>query len=167
MAIAGGKWAAASTVCLATVTLTLLTSHVVLRHPRIQAIDVPVGLSPADAAGMWLALAPLALLATAVQLYVALLAKTYKEAQTQLSILIFVPMLPGFMFAFGSLETRSWMSAFPMLGQHVMIGGQLRGEAPSTGSVVLLTAITLAAAALAVGAAASLLRRESIVRRVG
>lgn len=167
VAIAGGKWAAASTVCLATVTLTLLTSHVVLRHPRIQAIDAPVGLSPADAAGMWLVLAPLALLATAGQLYVALFAKTYKEAQTQLSLLLFLPMLPGFMFAFGSIETRPWMSAFPMLGQHVMIGGLLRGEAPSTGSVVLLTLITLAAAALAVAATASLLSRESIVRRVG
>jgi sodium transport system permease protein len=167
VAIAGGKWAAASTVSLATVTLTLWMSQIVLRHPRIQAIDVPVGLSPTDAAGMWLVLAPLALLATAVQLYVALFAKTYKEAQTHLSMFVFLPMLPGFMFAFGSLEARPWMSAFPMLGQHVMIGDLLRGEAPSLSSVVLLTAITLAAAALAIAAAAGLLRRESIVRRAG
>jgi sodium transport system permease protein len=166
-AIVAGKWAAASTICLATVTLTLLVSKIVLRHPRIQAIDVPVGLSSADAAAMWLVLAPLALLATAVQLHVALFAKTYKEAQTLLSMFVFLPMLPGFMFAFGSIEMRPWMSAFPMVGQHVMISGLLRGQAPSPVVLTVLSAATLAAAALAMAASAALLRRESIVRRAG
>jgi sodium transport system permease protein len=162
-----GKWAAASTVCLLTVTLTLGVSQLVLRLPRIQAIDVPVGLSSAEAAGMWLVLAPLALLATAVQLLVALFAKTYKEAQTHLSLFIFLPMVPGFMFAFGSIEGRPWMDALPMLGQHVMISGFLRGQPPSAGAVAGLTLITLATAVAALAAAAHLLQRESIVRRAG
>jgi sodium transport system permease protein len=166
-AIIVGKWAAASAVCLVTVTLTLWVSQAVLRHPRIQAIDVPVGLSSADAAGMWLVLAPLALLATAVQLFVALFAKTYKEAQTQLSMFVFLPMLPGFMFAFGSLEAQPWMHALPMLGQHVMISDLLRGQPPAAGAVAVLSAVTMAAAALTLVGAAYLLQRESIVRRAG
>jgi len=166
-AIVMGKWAAAWTVCLLTITLTLWVSQLVLRLPRIQAIDVPVGLSSAEAAGMWLVLAPLALLATAVQLLVALFAKTYKEAQMHLSLFIFLPMVPGFMFAFGSIEGRPWMDALPMLGQHVMISGFLRGQPPSAGAVAGLTLITLATAVAALAAAAHLLQRESIVRRAG
>ena len=166
-ALVAGKWAAASTICLATVTLTLVVSKIVLRHPRIQAIDVPVGLSSADAVAMWLVLVPLALLATAAQLHVALFAKTYKEAQTLLSMFVFLPMLPGFMFAFGSIETRPWMSAFPMVGQHVMISGLLRGQPPSPIAAIGLSAITVAATALAIAASAVLLRRESVIRRAG
>ncbi|HSC28189.1 MAG TPA: ABC transporter permease subunit [Vicinamibacterales bacterium] len=164
-AIVVGKWAAASAVCLAVMTLTLWTSQLILRHPRIQAFDVPVGLSASDAAGMWIVLAPLALAATAAQLLVALFAKTYKEAHTQLTLMIFLPMVPGFLFAFGSLDVRPWMHWLPMLGQHVMISGLLRGQPASAGAVAGLTAVTLAAALLMLALAARLLDRESIVRR--
>jgi sodium transport system permease protein len=163
-AIVVGKWAAASGLCLATVTLTLWVSQMVLRHPRIQAFDVPIGLSASDAAAMWVVLAPLALLATAAQLLVALFARTYKEAHTQLSLFIFLPMIPGFLFAFGSLDTRPWMHWFPMLGQHVIISGLLRGQPPRPGTVAGLTAITLAAAILTLGITTRLLDRETIVR---
>jgi len=159
-AIVLGKWAAASALCLATVTLTLAVSQAVLRHPRIQAFDVPVGLSTIDAAQLWIVLAPLALLATAAQVLVALSARTYKEAHTQLSLMIFVPMLPGFLFAFGSLETRPWMSWTPMLGQHVTIGGLLRGEPAPFTTAASLAAVTLTATALALAATTRLLDRR-------
>jgi sodium transport system permease protein len=164
-AVVIGKWTAASALCLATVTLTLAVSQAVLRHPRIQAVDVPIGLSLTDAAQMWIVLGPLALFATAAQLLVALFARTYKEAHTQLSLMIFLPMLPGFLLAFGSLDTRPWMTWMPILGQHVMIGGLLRGEPAPVITAASLAAVTIAAAALALGASTRLLDRESIVRR--
>ena len=162
-ALAAGKFAAAALLSLATVTLTLLACRLVLQHPRVQAIDLPVGLSAEDAAEMWVLLAPLALFAAAVQLFVALLAKTYKEAQTQLSLLLFVPMLPGFMFAFGALTPEPWMAWLPVLGQQAMISDVLRGQPLALGALGL-TLVTLAAAGLAVLGVARLLDREAIVR---
>ena len=162
-----GKWAAASLISLATVTLTLWTSRMILAHPRVQAVDVPVGLSAAEAAEMWMVLAPLALLVAAVQLLIALFSKTYKEAQTQLSMFIFLPMVPGFLFAFGSIETRAWMAWLPMLGQHVIISDLLKGQPLPPSPVMGLTLIALAAAALTLALTARLLDRESIVRRNG
>lgn len=164
-AIVAGKWAAASALGLVTVTLTLAAARAVLQHPRIQAFDVPIGLSAAEAAQMWLLLIPLALLVTAVQVLVALLAGTYKEAHTQLSIMIFVPMLPGFLFAFGSIDAQPWMWWTPMLGQHVMIGGLLRGQPAAPAAAAVLTVTTLGACALALAVTARLLTREAIVRR--
>ena len=58
-----GKWAATALVALVTITVTLGASHLILRHPRIQAVDLPVGHLDADAAQMWLVLAPLAFFA--------------------------------------------------------------------------------------------------------
>lgn len=164
-AIVAGKWAAASVLGLVTVTLTLAAAQAVLRHPRIQAFDVPIGLSTFEAAQMWTILAPLALLVTAVQVLIALLAGTYKEAHTQLSLMIFLPMLPGFLFAFGNIDPRPWMWLTPMIGQHVMIAELLRGQQATAAAAALLTAVTFAACALALTATAHLLTREAIVRR--
>jgi sodium transport system permease protein len=166
LALVAGKWAATSLVALATVAVTLAVTHAILRHPRIQAIDLPVGISPGDAALMGLLLAPLALLAAAVQLLIALRARTYKEAQTHLSLMMFLPMIPGFMFAFGSLQPAAWMTRLPMLGQHLMISDIVRGQAPDAGVAAGLTAMTLAFTAVALWAAARLMGEERIVRRL-
>lgn len=167
IALVLGKWLAVVGVCLTTLSLTLVVSQVVLRHPRIQAIDLPLGLSAQDTVWIWLLLAPLGLLTSALQLLIAFFARTYKEAQTHLSLMTFVPMVPGFLFAFGSVQAAPWMTWAPMLGQHVMITDLIAGRLPSMVAVVGVTVVTLAAAVGALAAAARVLDRESIVRRIG
>jgi sodium transport system permease protein len=167
LTIVVGKWMATSAVSLATVALTLAVSHFLLALPRIQAIDLPVGLSVSDAMRMALVLAPLAVFASALQLLMALFARTYKEAQAQLSLLMLVPMLPGFLFAFGSLQPRGWMMWVPMLGQHIAMTDIVRGQILSPGIVGAMTVCTVLGAALALGLTARLLNREGIVRRLG
>jgi sodium transport system permease protein len=138
----------------------------VLRHPRVQAIDLPVGVSMIDALQMWLLLAPLALAAAALQLWIALQARTYKEAQTQLSLLMFLPMIPGFMLAFGSLPSAPWMLRVPVLGQHLLVTGIVRGQPPEVAATAALVLTTLASAGAALWAASVLLARERVVRRL-
>lgn len=162
-----GKWLAVSGAALATVVVALAMSYAVLQHPRLQGLDLPIGLSRGEAAAMLLALAPLALGAAAVQLLMAFHARTYKEAQTKLSMLIFVPMIPGFMFAFGTLEPAPWMAFVPMIGQHMIVTSLVRGEAVAAGPALLLAAATLAVAGAACWTAAGQLGRESVLRRAG
>jgi sodium transport system permease protein len=156
LALVAGKWAATALVALATIFVTLAMSHTILEHPRVQAIDLPVGVSLTDAVAMWLLLAPLALLVTAVQLLVALQARTYKEAQTQLSLMMFLPMIPGFLFAFGTLQPADWMIRLPVLGQHLMIADIVRGRTPDTSAAASLAVITLLSAGAALYIASTL-----------
>jgi sodium transport system permease protein len=127
-------------------------------------MDLPVGLSTGDAATMWLVLAPLTIFVTAAQLLVALFARTYKEAQTQLSLLMFLPMIPGFFFAFGSMAVKPWMEWTPVLAQHVMLSAVLRGESPSPASLMAMALVTLAAGGLVATTTSKLLSHESITR---
>ena len=113
LSLVTGKWLAVSAVAVVTVGVTVTMSQAVLHHPRLQNIDLPIGLPPQDAVAIFLLLAPLALFAAAVQLLIAFFARTYKEAQTQLSLLIFAPMIPGFLFAFGTLQPAPWMGFAP------------------------------------------------------
>jgi sodium transport system permease protein len=165
LAITGGKWIAVTAMACLTVALALAVSFAVLQHPRLQDLDLPIGMTPLDALLMFAILAPLAAAAASVQLYIALQAHTYKEAQSKLSMLIFLPMLPGFMFAFGTLQPAPWMAFAPMIGQHMLITTLVRGETLTLGPAVLLSAFTLATGAAAWVAAASQLRRETVLRR--
>jgi sodium transport system permease protein len=162
-----GKWLAISGAAVATVVLSLVTSYAVMQHPRLQQLDLPIGLGVADALWMLAALTPLALAASALQLLIAFQARTYKEAQTKLSMMIFLPMIPGFLFAFGSIAPSAWMGFAPMIGQHMLITDLARGEAPPAFQAVALTAVTLVTAAVACWVAARQLDRESVLRRAG
>lgn len=162
-----GKWLAISAAAVATVVLALATSYAVMQHPRLQQLDLPIGLGVGDALWMLGALTPLALAASALQLLIAFQARTYKEAQAKLSMMIFLPMIPGFLFAFGSIAPSDWMGFAPMIGQHMLITDLARGEAPPAFQALALTAVTLVAAAAACWVAARQLDRESVLRRAG
>jgi sodium transport system permease protein len=165
LAIGGGKLIAVTAMALLTVALSIAVSFAVLQHPRLQDLDIPIGMTAGDALLMFAILAPLAFAAAAVQLYLALQAQTFKEAQTKLSMLIFLPMIPGFMFAFGSLTAAPWMTFAPMIGQHMLISDLARGDLPGVAPVALLSAITLAIGAAAWLAASHQLRHEHVLRR--
>ena len=70
------------------------------------------------------------------------------------------------MFAFGSLQPAPWMTRLPMLGQHIMIGDIVRGQPPDAVVAAGLTLVTLSLAGVALRAAATLLTRERVVRRL-
>ena len=163
LAIAAGKAGAAAVVCALTVVLTLIVAQSALKHPRIQAIDLPVDLAAGDAATILALLLPLAVLIPALQVLMSLFARSFKEAQTQLSMLLFAPMVPGFLFAFGTVLPAPWMTVVPVLGQHLAVMRVLRGEATAWTTALALTAVTLALAGLLVTTTARLLDDERCI----
>ena len=165
--IVAGKWIAVSASALATVALALAVSYAVLRHPRLQQLDLPIALTVNGVFAMAAVLLPLVLAAAAVQLLMAFQSRTFKEAQTTLSMLIFVPMIPGFLFAFGTLDPAPWMALAPMIGQHMLVTSLVRGEPIVMANAITLSVVTVAAAAAAIAAAARLLDRETVLRRAG
>ena len=73
-------------------------------------------------------LLPLALAVPAVQMFIAIFCRSYKEGQTYLSLLMFVPMVPGFLFAFDAVGQRSWMSWTPLLSQQLAVATLIKGD---------------------------------------
>ncbi len=165
--IVAGKWLAVSAAALATVAMAVATSYLVFQHPRLATLDLPVGMNLTDAMTLLAILTPLAAAASALQLFIAVRTRTYKEAQTQLSMLIFVPMIPGFLIAFGSVSPAPWMAFAPMIGQHMLITDVARGVAPSISAVAAVSAITVTVGLAAAWAATRQLDREAVLRRAG
>lgn len=158
-----GKWMASVVFNLLAVVLTLLFSFLVLRWDRLQRMDLPVAMSVDDALRFLALLLPLALLVPALQMLIALFARSFKEAQTQLSLLMFVPMVPGMMLSFQSFEPKPWMRVVPIFGEQILMGDLLRGKEIDPTTLALTAAATLALTVVCIVATARMMQHERIV----
>ncbi len=161
-AFAWGKWLAAAVLAALGLALTLAVSRAMLGAEKMQALDVVPGLDRATVTALLAVLLPVALLAPALQMLIALFSRSFKEAQTYLSLFLFVPMLPGFFFSFGSSEPARWMEWAPVVGQQLLASKVLRGE-PLGLEAVGLAAATVAVAVVSATATGWLLGRERVV----
>lgn len=155
-----GKWAAAAVFACFLTALGLATIVVVLRF-------MPGAMNITPTAGDWALVAatalPLALFCSALQVVVATYAKSYKEAQTYFGYLSFAPMLPFFAVTFNWVESGTWTSFLPILGQHLMILDIVAGEPAAIWQIALAGAISLLAAYGLLRFGSRLFVRESVV----
>jgi sodium transport system permease protein len=163
LSLATGKWLAAVALNVVVVAATVAVSFKVVNAGRFQELAVPIGFDASQALSILAYLTPLALLGPAVQMLLAFFAKTYKEAQTYLSLLLFAPMVPGMLLAFGSLEPAPWMERVPVLGQQVLMNELLEGKAPEAARYGVLGAVTVLAALACVYTTGRLLQHERAV----
>jgi sodium transport system permease protein len=89
---------------------------------------------------------PLVLLLAVLQTLVAAFAKSFREAQTYLSLMQLVPMVPSMLLVLMPFKQQLWMYAVPLLGQQLTIMRLLRGEPVTLPQSALCFAATLLAA---------------------
>jgi sodium transport system permease protein len=150
-----GKWLAVTAFALAALVLNSLGTLVVLAWAGADVLA-----SRAQQIVVWivLGLVPLTAFGAAVNLLVAVMCRTTKEAHTALRFLAFVPMLVGmFLVFFPSWTGRAWF-LLPIVGQQTLIG--LREPSGLVAPGVILALVTLAAAILPLVAARRVLNRD-------
>jgi len=163
VALAGGKWLAASLFgCGAVVFSMLLTINVMRRVPWH---DLGIRFTVTDGALLSLLalVLPVALLLSAVVLFASTFARSFKEAQSYLSMLMLLPMLPGIVSTMYPLSNRPWLAPVPILGQYALAADVLGGKPPHAVFYVIAGVSAVSCALVLVSLTARLLRRESIV----
>lgn len=130
-AIISGKILATAVFTLLSLVVTLLMYRLAFSLIPSGRIDLSLDVS-FDAMG-WLLLIvlPIVLLGATLLTALAAFAKSHREAQGYLPLLIFLPMIPTLMLMVAPVKTRLWMMAVPFLGQNQLILRILRGEAIS------------------------------------
>jgi sodium transport system permease protein len=157
-----GKLAAICTFSTASLLITLLAFAVVGQFIPAEKIGMELDLGLHFAVNVLLLMLPLVLLLSALQSMVAAFAKSYREAQTYLSLLMLVPIIPSAVLSFMPIKAQAWMYAVPLLGQNLGIMQLLRGDGVSAEQIGLCLAGSLAAAAVAVLATIQLYRTERL-----
>jgi sodium transport system permease protein len=157
-----GKLAAIGVFSTVSLLISLLAFAVVGQFIPAEKIGMELDLGVHFAARVLLLMLPLVLLLAALQSMVAAFAKSYREAQTYLSLLMLVPIIPSLLLSFMPIKAQAWMYAIPLLGQNLGIMQLLRGDGVSAEQIGLCLTGSLVAALIAVLATVQLYRSERL-----
>jgi sodium transport system permease protein len=125
--LVAGKWLAAGLLGVIATVLGLTLGHVVLSWLPLEEIGLAWRVSWPSLALVVLASVPLGLFAAALQVAVAMNARSFKEAQTLVSVLMILPILPGVLVTMMELKTATWMYLVPSLSNQTLLREVAKG----------------------------------------
>ena len=157
-----GKLGATSAFAFTTLLLSIVAFSVAGRFLPTQKLGMSLELGVHFAALTLFAMLPLVVLLASLQTLAAAFAKSFREAQTYLSLLMFVPVIPTLLLSLFPLKTQSWMYAVPLMGQQVTIMRLLRGDPIEPFQLLLCFGCTALAALLAWLVTAAVYRSERL-----
>lgn len=160
--IVTGKALTATTFSLFGALLSLVLIPVIFAYVPLHEIGMNVNFSLGMMGLMFVLLIPLALFATALQLFVSFRAKNFKEAQTYISFLLIIPMAASFGVEFARLKNPI-LYYLPLTGQHQAFLSLIRGEAVNVMGTAVSAVATLVVALLLMKYIARMLKSEKIV----
>lgn len=157
-----GKLGATTAFAMTTVLLSILAFAVVGRFLPTEKIGMTLAIDAHFILYTLVAMLPLAALLAALQTFVAAFARSYREAQTYLSLLMLVPIVPSIMLSILPFKTAAWMYAVPLLGQQLIVTRLVRGDLVTASQLGLCFACTAIAALLACALTARVYQSEHL-----
>jgi sodium transport system permease protein len=163
LAFVAGKWMAATLAAVVSVCLTTMLCAQLMRLMRLEDMGIRLEIGPEHVGPILLAVAPLCLFIAALQAAVATLARSFKEAQTYMGVLILGPMLPGVLSSLYPIGTAAWTYAVPMLGPYVLLTDVLGGRVPGAQAFLTSAGTCLVASAILILITTRLFKSEQII----
>ena len=126
-------------------------------------MGIPFLFGPAEFGRFIVTLIPLILLMPAILLYVGCRGRTFKEAQSNLSVLLFAISLLPIIQMFLQRKDPSWLTWIPVSGQYALLSRALRGEALPWADLLQSYVVPALLTLVALSAVARLFSRESLL----
>ena len=144
-AVVSGKIAAACAIGMGTLVLTLLAFR--FSAQISSGVGRQLNVSFPAMAQMLLVLLPMLFIGTSLLTWLAASAKSMKEAQSHMTWLLLLPMVPTFALMASPVKSQLWQFAVPFLAQNQLILKVIRNEAisPQIWGIYLASAFGLAA----------------------
>ncbi|MEO8567444.1 MAG: ABC transporter permease, partial [Betaproteobacteria bacterium] len=160
--LAVGKWLAVGAFDFLVVLLTLAGFYLTLNFAPLPAIGVPFLFGSPELLRFVAILLPLVMLLPAVLLFVGLHGRTLKEAQSNVSALVFVVSMVPVVQLFLQKKEPGWLLWVPVSSQYTLLTRALRGDAIAIADWLQSAALPLLLTIVALLAAARLLRHEDV-----
>jgi sodium transport system permease protein len=161
--IVTGKWLATSTLNAAVVLVTLVGFWATLAFAPLPPVGIPFLFGVQELVRFFAVLVPMILLLPAVLLWVGTRGRTYKEAQANVSVIMFVVALIPMVQLFMQRREPDWIAIVPVSGQYALLNRALRGEGLPAAELAMSWIVPVALIAIALAAVARLWSRESIL----
>jgi sodium transport system permease protein len=156
------KMTCASSISVLSIVIMLVLTTVSVGFIDLTKIGATFSLNAFSIAALLLLLIPLCFFATALQLFFSFQAKSFKEAQSTVSMLIMLPaMVP---FAIMMIDDKpEWVNWLPISGQSMLMEDVFKGLPVDWTVLASTTAITVAMTVALVLALAQKLKSEKVV----
>jgi len=158
-----GKIGAAASYMLISLVLTVTMFAVAMSFVGLEQLGITTNLGPAAAAQMVACCAPLILFGSAYLTIISAFAKSYREAQTYVQLMITIPTMPLIFAGMMGLQPKLGLMFVPFLSQHLLMTSVVRAEEILPLHMLVSVASTLVFGALLAYIAGRLYRREALL----
>jgi sodium transport system permease protein len=158
-----GKIAATCVFMSLSLMLSLLSFFVALKFMPFEQLGMTPNFGPAVVVAAFFILAPFILVGASVMTLVASFTKSYKEAQTWLSIVLIAPTLPILIVSILTLRPSLEFMFVPSLSQHLLLVDMVKNEPVNMLHVAISVGSTLTIGAILTWICARLYRREGLL----
>ncbi|MDJ0939420.1 MAG: ABC transporter permease [Woeseiaceae bacterium] len=158
-----GKITATSVFMALSLALSLVSFFVAIRFMPLQQLGMTPNFGPDVLVFAFLLLAPFILLGASIMTLVASFTKSYKEAQTWLSVVLLAPTLPILVVSLLTLRPRLEFMFIPSLSQHLLLVDMVKNEPLDPLHVGISVTSTLIIGGLLTWLCARLYRREGLL----
>src|SRR5690606_28401122 len=153
-----GKIAATYLFMAMSLFISLLSVYVTLKFIPLEKLGMTPNFGPAVVGTAFLLLLPFTLLGASLMTLVASFTKSYKEAQTWVSIVLIAPTLPILIVSLLMVRPSTILMLVPSLSQHLLLVGLIRNEPLDLLHVAVSVVGTLVAGAVLAWVCARLYR---------
>jgi len=158
-----GKILAACVFMSISLALSLTAFNITLKFVPLEELGMTPNFGPLEVVIAFFLLVPFTLLGAALMTLVASFTKSYKEAQTWVSIVLLAPTLPILVASILMVRASSELMLIPSLSQHLLLVGLIKNEPLNMLDVSISVVSTLAAGVVLTMICARLYRREGLL----
>jgi sodium transport system permease protein len=162
-AIMTGKMLTTTAFAMASLALTLVSFRIVLPYMPVGAFGMDLTLGLMTLLRILLIISPVAILAAALLTLLASFAKSYREAQSYMGLVILIPMIPSLIFMANPIRAEAWMMMLPLFSQNILIGEIIRGESIALSWYAMSVSSTLVIGIALAVLAATLYNRPRLI----
>ena len=158
-----GKIFAAVLFMSMSLSLSLTAFFFALKFMPLVELGMTPNFGPLVVVTAFLLLLPFALVGASLMTMVASFTKSFKEAQTWVSVVLLAPTLPILIVSILMVRPSTVLMFIPSLSQHLLLVGLIRNEPINMLHVVVSVGGTLAVGAILTWVCARLYRREGLL----
>ena len=158
-----GKMLATNFYGFVSMALTLLSFKLFLPFMPIDQLGLDLNLTTRAMLHIMLVIAPVTTLAAALLTLLSAFARSYKEAQSYMGLVILIPMIPSLLFMAIPVKPETDMMWQPLFSQNLLIGEIMRGEAVPGLWLVLSISGTMVIGLILAAITATLYNRPKLI----
>lgn len=158
-----GKWLNAWCLTLVVILSNILLLLIAFQIIPFKEIGMKVDVGIVKLLMILLVLIPVAVFATALQCLISIFARSFKDAQTYMGIMVFIPMAPLIYTLSNPSSFADWFMWVPVLSHQIAIKNILIGEPIALGGLLIGASVSLVMGALLLVLTAKQLRKPKIV----